>query len=70
MPHVPHPTKWETTASQVYVPMGSPGPAISTNPPELSIGVPAAPNQSWNNHDVAGCHLMQAPFPPEIHEQM
>ena len=70
VPDVTHPTKWETTASRVYVPMGSPGPAISTNPPELSMEVPAAPNQSWNNYDVAGYHLMQALFPPEIHEQL
>ena len=61
-----HPTNWETTASRVYVPMGSPGPATSTNPPELSMEVPAAPNQSWNKYDVAGYHLMQALFPPEI----
>ena len=55
-----HPTKWETTASRVYVPMGSPCPAISTNPRELSMEVPATPNQSANNYDVAGYHLMQA----------
>ena len=70
VPDVTHPTKWETTASRVYVPMGSRCPAISTNPPELSMEVPAAPNQSWNNYDVAGYHLMEALFPPEIHEQL
>ena len=70
VPDVTHPTKWETTASRVYVPMGSPGPAISTNPPEVSMEVLAAPNQSWNNYDVAGYHLMQALFPLEIHEQL
>ena len=32
--------------------------------------VPAAPNQSWNNYDVAGYHLMQALFPPVMHEQL
>ena len=67
---VTHPTKWETSAGRVDVPMGSSGPAISTNPPELSMEVPAAPNQSANNYDVAGYHLMQALFPPEIHEQL
>ena len=70
VPDVTHPTKWETTASRVYVPMGSPGPSLSTNPRELSMEVPAAPNQSANNYDVAGYHLMQALFPPEIHEQL
>ena len=69
-PDVTHPTKWETTASRVYVPMGAPSPAISTNPPEVSMEVPAAPNQSANNYDVAGYHLMQALFPPEIHKQL
>ena len=54
----------------MYVPMGSPDPAISTNPPELSMEVRAAPNQSWKNYDVAGYHLMQALFPAEIHEQL
>ena len=58
MPDVTHPTKWETTASRLYVPLGSPAPAISTNPPELSMEVPAAPNQSWNNYNVPGYHLM------------
>ena len=70
MPDVTHPPKWETTAIRVYVPMGSPGPAISTNRSELSMEVPAASNQSWNNYDVAGYHLMQALFPPEINEQL
>ena len=69
-PDVTHPPKWEKTASRVYVPMGSPGPAISTSPAELSMEVPAAPNQSWNNYNVAGYHLMQALFPPEIHKQL
>ena len=70
VPDVTHLTKWETTASRIYVPMGSPGPAISTNPPELSMEVPAAPNQSAITHDVAGYHLMRALFPPEIHEPL
>ena len=70
VPDVTHPTKWETTASRVYIPIGSPGPAISTNPPELSMEVLAAPNQSWNNYHVAGYHLMQALFPLEMHEQL
>ena len=71
VPDVTHPKNWETTASQVsmYVLMGSPCPAISTNPPELSMEVPAAPNQSWNKYDVASYHLMQALFPPENHEE-
>ena len=70
VPDVTHATKWETTASRVYVPMGSTGPAITNNPPELSMEVPAAPNQSWNNYDVAGYHLMHVLLPPEIHEQL
>ena len=70
VPDVTHPTKWETTASRVYVPMGSPGLAISTNPRELSMEVLVAPNQSANKYDVAGYHLIQALFPSEIHEQL
>ena len=70
VPDVTHPTKWETTASPMYVPKGSPGPAISTNPLEPSMEVPAAPNQSWNNYDVAGYHLMHALFPPETQEHL
>ena len=54
VPDVTHPRKWETTASRVYVPMGSSGPAISNNPVELSMEVPAAPNQSANNYDIGG----------------
>ena len=50
--------------------MGSPGPAISNSPRELSMEVPAAPNQSANNYDGAGYHLMEALIPPEIHEQL
>ena len=69
VPDVTHATKLEATASWACVQTGFPAPAISTNPPELSMEVPAAPNQSWNNYDVAGYHLMQALFPPEIHEQ-
>ena len=65
VPDVTHPTKWETTAHWVYVPMGSPGPAISTNPPDLSMEVPAAPNQSADAKiDVAGYHLRRALFAP------
>ena len=46
VPDVTHLTKWETTASRMYVLMGSPGPAISTNPPGLSMDVSAAPKES------------------------
>ena len=70
VPDVTHPTKWESTADRVYFPMDSLSPAITTNPPTLSMEVPAAPNQSANNYDVPGYHLMQALFPPEIHEQV
>ena len=70
VPDVTHPTEWETTASRVNIRMGSRGPAISTNPPEVFMKVPAAPNQGADNYDVASYHLMQALFPPEIHEQM
>ena len=44
VPDVTHPTKWEPTATRGYFPMGSRGAAISTNPPESSMEVPAAPN--------------------------
>ena len=70
VPDVTHPTKWETTASRVYVLMGSPGPAISTNPPEMSMEVPAAPNQSWNSYDFAGYRTpRKEPHQPATHRQ-